>query len=115
MVKGVPPFPRDNHSYTVVGTNLFVFGRNDGKNPLRDLHILNMTSNTWLQPNLIGEGPKDHEGHSAALVGHHFIFVRGSRKTHDEIEDMYYNDLYILDTNNLSWTKAATTGTPPSP
>ena len=40
MVKGILPSPRDSHSCTTVGTNLFVFGGIDGKNSLRDLHML---------------------------------------------------------------------------
>lgn len=40
MIKGTPPAPRDSHSCTTVGDNLFVFGGTDGRNPLRDLHIL---------------------------------------------------------------------------
>lgn len=39
-MKGILPTPRDSHSCTTVGDNLFVFGGTDGKNPLRDLHIL---------------------------------------------------------------------------
>lgn len=40
IVKGSPPTPRDSHSCTTVGDNLFVFGGTDGRNPLKDLHIL---------------------------------------------------------------------------
>lgn len=40
MLKGVPPSPRDSHSCTTVGDKLFVFGGTDGKNPLKDMHIL---------------------------------------------------------------------------
>lgn len=40
MIKGTPPTPRDSHSCTTVGDNLYVFGGTDGTNPLRDLHIL---------------------------------------------------------------------------
>lgn len=40
MIKGTPPTPRDSHSCTTVGDNLFVFGGTDGMNPLKDLHIL---------------------------------------------------------------------------
>lgn len=40
MIKGSPPTPRDSHSCTTVGDNLFVFGGTDGMNPLKDLHIL---------------------------------------------------------------------------
>ena len=40
MIKGTPPIPRDSHSCTTVGDNLYVFGGTDGMNPLRDLHIL---------------------------------------------------------------------------
>lgn len=39
-MKGTPPTPRDSHSCTTVGDNLFVFGGTDGMNPLKDLHIL---------------------------------------------------------------------------
>lgn len=40
MINGTPPPPRDSHSCTTVGDNLFVFGGTDGINPLNDLHIL---------------------------------------------------------------------------
>lgn len=39
-MKGTPPSPRDSHSCTTVGDNLFIFGGTDGLNPLKDLHIL---------------------------------------------------------------------------
>ena len=39
-MKGTPPTPRDSHSCTTVGDNLFVFGGTDGMNPLKDLYIL---------------------------------------------------------------------------
>lgn len=40
MLTGTPPTPRDSHSCTTVGDNLFVFGGTDGRRPLNDLHIL---------------------------------------------------------------------------
>lgn len=39
-MKGAVPIPRDSHSCTTVGDRLFVFGGTDGRNPLRDLLIL---------------------------------------------------------------------------
>lgn len=40
VMKGAVPIPRDSHSCTTVGDNLFVFGGTDGRMPLGDLHIL---------------------------------------------------------------------------
>jgi N-acetylneuraminic acid mutarotase len=40
VLNGTPPVPRDSHTCTTVGDNLYVFGGTDGKNPLNDLHIL---------------------------------------------------------------------------
>ena len=39
-MNGVLPAPRDSHSCTTVGDNLFVFGGTDGRSPLGDLQIL---------------------------------------------------------------------------
>lgn len=39
-IKGPPPTPRDSHSCTVIGDNLFVFGGTDGTKLLNDLQIL---------------------------------------------------------------------------
>ena len=40
VIKGTTPAPRDSHSCTTIGDNLYVFGGTDGFNPLQDLHIL---------------------------------------------------------------------------
>ncbi|XP_035543495.1 tRNA wybutosine-synthesizing protein 2/3/4-like isoform X3 [Juglans regia] len=115
MIKGTPPTPRDSHSCTTVADNLFVFGGTDGMNPLKDLHILDTSSHTWISPSIRGDGPEAREGHSAALVGKRLFIFGGCGKSADTNDEIYYNDLYILNTETFVWKRAATSGTPPSP
>lgn len=115
VIKGTPPTPRDSHSCTTVGDNLYVFGGTDGMNPLNDLHILDTSSHTWISPSLRGEGPEAREGHSAALVGKRLFIFGGCGKSSSSNEEVYYNDLYILNTETFVWKRATTSGTPPSP
>nr|XP_048330190.1 uncharacterized protein LOC107419037 isoform X2 [Ziziphus jujuba var. spinosa] len=115
LIKGTPPTPRDSHSCTTVGDNLYVFGGTDGMNPLRALHILDTSSHTWMSPSLRGEGPEAREGHSAALVGRRLFIFGGCGKSSSNNDEVYYNDLYILNTETLVWKRAMTSGTPPSP
>ncbi|KAL2642336.1 hypothetical protein R1flu_009923 [Riccia fluitans] len=115
MVKGSTPTPRDSHTCTTVGSRLFVFGGTDGNSPLNDLHILDTVNNQWSTPVTRGDGPAAREGHSAALIGSRLFVFGGCGRSPDDMEETYFNDLYILDTNAFFWTKAATLGTPPAP
>ncbi|KNA10975.1 hypothetical protein SOVF_138990 isoform B [Spinacia oleracea] len=113
-VKGTPPIPRDSHTCTTVGDNLFVFGGTDGMNPLGDLHILDTSSNSWISPQVRGDRPQAREGHSAALVGEKLFIFGGCGKSLNHPSEVYYNDLYILDTKNFVWQCAATFGKSPA-
>ncbi|XP_062116747.1 uncharacterized protein LOC133830714 isoform X2 [Humulus lupulus] len=115
VIKGTPPTPRDSHSCTTVGDNLYVFGGTDGMNPLRDLHILDTSSHTWISPCFRGEGPEAREGHNAALVGKRLFIFGGCGKSFSTNDEVYYNDLYILNIETFVWKRATTSGTPPSP
>lgn len=115
MMKGEPPSPRDSHSCTTVGKRLFVFGGTDGSNPLNDLHILDTSTNTWMSPLLHHNGPDAREGHSAALVDKRLFIFGGCGKSGNSNEEVYYNDLYILDTETFVWECAVTSGIPPVP
>ncbi|KAF4382087.1 hypothetical protein F8388_001232, partial [Cannabis sativa] len=115
VIKGTHPTPRDSHSCTTVGDNLYVFGGTDGMNPLRDLHILDTSSHTWISPCFRGEGPEAREGHNAALVGKRLFIFGGCGKSFSTNDEVYYNDLYILNTETFVWKRATTSGTPPSP
>ncbi|KAG8388718.1 hypothetical protein BUALT_Bualt02G0154500 [Buddleja alternifolia] len=112
VMKGKPPTPRDSHSCTTVGDNLFVFGGTDGRRPLNDLHILDTSSNTWILPSVRGNGPEAREGHSAALIGKRLFIFGGSGKF--ENSENYYDDLYILNIETFSWKRVVPSGTPPS-
>ncbi|XP_024044023.1 kelch domain-containing protein 3 isoform X2 [Citrus clementina] len=114
VIKGSPPAPRDSHSCTTVGENLYVFGGTDGMNPLRDLHILDTSSHTWISPSVRGEGPEAREGHSAALVGKRLFIFGGCGKSSNTNDEVYYSDLYILNTETFVWKRATTSGNPPS-
>ncbi|KAG5049572.1 hypothetical protein JHK85_010675 [Glycine max] len=114
-IKGPPPTPRDSHSCTVIGDSLFVFGGTDGSKLLNDLHILDTSSHTWVFPTVRGEAPDAREGHDAALVGKRLFMFGGCGRSADNINEVYYNDLYILNTELFVWNRATTSGTPPSP
>ncbi|XP_052179760.1 protein GLUTELIN PRECURSOR ACCUMULATION 3-like isoform X2 [Diospyros lotus] len=114
VIKGTPPVPRDSHSCSTVGDNLFVFGGTDGRNPLKDLHILDTSTNTWMSPNVRGEGPAAREGHSATLVGKRLFIFGGCGKSSNDVDEEYYGDLYILNTETFVWQRAITSGTLPT-
>ncbi|KAM7280527.1 hypothetical protein ACFE04_007661 [Oxalis oulophora] len=69
-------------------------------------------SNTWITPSLRGEGPGAREGHSATLVGKR-LFIFGGCGRSSSGDEIYYNDVYILNTETYVWRRADTTGTPP--
>ncbi|EFH66548.1 predicted protein [Arabidopsis lyrata subsp. lyrata] len=114
MINGTPPPPRDSHSCTTVGDNLFVFGGTDGVNPLKDLYILDTSSHTWKCPSVRGEGPEAREGHTATLVGKRLFVFGGCGKSSDINDEIYYNDVYIFNTETFVWKRAVTIGNPPS-
>lgn len=111
-MKGTLPVPRDSHSCTTVGDNLFVFGGTDGSRPLNDLYILDTSSNTWIFPSVRGDGPEPREGHSAALIGKRLFIFGGCGKSDNS--EIYYDDLYILNTETFVWKRVVPSGTPPS-
>ncbi|CAF2199746.1 unnamed protein product [Brassica napus] len=114
VIRGVPPSPRDSHSCTTVGDHLFVFGGTDGKNHLNDLHVLDTSSHTWKCVDVRGEGPEAREAHSATLVGKRIFIFGGCGKASGSGDEVFYNDLYTLNTETLTWQRAVTAGNPPS-
>lgn len=57
-----------------------------------------IASHTWIFPSLRGDGPEAREGHSAALVGKRLFIFGGCGKSADNNEEIYYSDLYVLNT-----------------
>ncbi|KAG2313275.1 hypothetical protein Bca4012_027852 [Brassica carinata] len=113
VIRGVPPSPRDSHSCTTVGDNLFVFGGSDGKHYLNDLHVLDTSSHTWKCLEVRGEEPDTREAHSATLIGRYIVIFGGCGKVSGLDDKVFYNDLYVLDTETITWQRPATTGTRP--
>ncbi|KAH0877775.1 hypothetical protein HID58_065169 [Brassica napus] len=114
IISGTPPPPRDSHTCTTVGDNLLVFGGTDGTKPLNDLYILDTSSHSWKCQSVRGEGPEAREGHSATLVGKRLFVFGGCGKSSDINDEIYYNDLYVLNTETYVWKRAVTIGNPPS-
>ncbi|KAL2340655.1 hypothetical protein Fmac_008595 [Flemingia macrophylla] len=110
IIRGAPPTPRDSHSCTVVGDNLFVFGGTDGTTLLNDLCILDTSSHKWIFPIVRGEAPEAREGHAAAVVGKRLFVFGGCGRSSDNITEVYYNGLYILNTDTLIWKELSTSG-----
>jgi len=50
-----------------------------------------------------GEAPEAREGHAAAVIGKRLFVFGGCGKSADNTNDVYYNDLYILDTGTLTF------------
>lgn len=60
-----------------------------------------IASHTWKCPSVRGEGPEAREGHSATLVGKRLFVFGGCGKSSHINDEIYYNDLYILNTGTI--------------
>jgi len=98
--KGNLPEPRDSHSSTKIGNNMYIFGGSNGNPPFNDMFAFNFTFRSWNKVNATGDVPLPREGHSAAAMTDRYIFIYGgwNGKT-------IYNNYYLFDTMTNIWRK----------
>ncbi|NXG49140.1 RABEK protein, partial [Psilopogon haemacephalus] len=107
-VSGVQPLPRTFHtSSAAIGDCLYVFGGGDkGAEPVKDqrLHVFDTATLAWSQPDTDEEPPSPRHGHIMAAVGTK-LFIHGGLAG-----DIFYNDLFCIDINDMKWVKIPATG-----
>lgn len=138
-----PPCPRLGHSFTMIGSQVFLFGglANDSDDPkdnipryLNDLYILDTRPGQpvmqWEKPAFIGTPPTPRESHTAVA----YIPKESSNTTstnngctngssvpgakliiYGGMAGCRLDDLHILDINTMTWTSPKLLGLPPLP
>ncbi|XP_075067224.1 uncharacterized protein LOC142156541 isoform X2 [Mixophyes fleayi] len=87
-----------SHSVAAVGENVFVFGGTYHGRAVDDLHMFNTVSETWVPVKTSGSLPDARLGHAFAAVGQQIYMFGGC-----SADEVYYSDMYMLDTVTLSW------------
>lgn len=111
---GNTPSPRSRHTATLVKSTLWVIGGlGEAQTVFNDVYTLNTSSMVWSKPVIKGSTLMPPRwGHSAIRSGS-LILVFGGHSGAQVL-----NDLYILDTESLTWRlmdTAANANGPPSP
>lgn len=122
---GPPPCRRLGHSFTLVGDKIYLFGglANESDDPknnipkyLNDLYILEIKNNQlqWEIPTTFGESPPPRESHTAVSwydkkQKKYWLVIYGG------MSGCRLGDLWLLDTDTMSWTRPRTNGPLPLP
>lgn len=112
VTTGQGPGPRDSHGALIVGNQMIVFGGTNGSKKVNDLHILDLGTKEWVQPECKGNPPSPRESHTATLVGDDKLVIFGGS---GEGESNYLNDLHILDLKSMVWMNIEVKGDIPVP
>jgi hypothetical protein len=119
------PTPRYNHSATLVTqVKMFVFGGQNQSKYFSDLHILDLQLMAWQRCEPSGPAPTPRAGHAAILIGTNLVIHGGFCMKSDDIKtcglklgtptaSSYLNDLRVLDTETLVWSRLRISGSPP--
>eukprot|EP00899_Mesostigma_viride_P003607 jgi/Mesvir1/13247/Mv18980-RA.1 len=108
---GEGPCPRSRHTATVIDKkDIVIFGGLDQRVRFNDVYILSTATNTWVKPDVQGTAPSVRAHHSATVVGSN-VYILGGYGGNGKA----YNDLYILDIANNTWTKPNLKGKGPCP
>jgi len=114
-MRGSVPASRTNHASASVGSKLFVFGGNNNNEAgayqvLDDLHMLDTQTLTWTRPVTTGTKPCARSGHSLTAVGHKLFLFGGGIWNEREGWVQKFNDVHVLDTRTMNWTKPVCSG-----
>ena len=118
MVWGTPPLARQGHTATLLGSHLYIFGGSSQIGYLADVVILDTESPpgtgdellyAWGRPQISSmmAPPVAREGHSGILWMSRIVYFGGYT------EAGYTNEVVVLDTDLLSWTKPEVSGETP--
>ncbi|XP_071371752.1 rab9 effector protein with kelch motifs isoform X2 [Centroberyx affinis] len=111
-VNGKPPSPRTYHTNSAcLGDRLYVFsGGEAGAAPVSDpkLHVFDIASSSWSQPETQGKHPPARHGHIIVTVGSR-IYIHGGMAG-----DKFHSDMYSLDTSSMKWEKVQAKGDIPA-
>ncbi|KAH8283396.1 hypothetical protein KR054_008842 [Drosophila jambulina] len=125
---GMSPCPRLGHSFTMVGDKIFLFGglANESDDPknnipkyLNDLYILDTRgvhshNGKWIVPKTFGDSPPPRESHTGIAFtskanGNLNLLIYGG------MSGCRLGDLWLLDTESMTWAKPRTLGQAPLP
>jgi len=110
-VFGQAPVARGGQSVTLIGSQLYMFGGEDSKRRvLNDLNVLDLETMTWETPAVSGVCPSPRSDHVATAYCEKYIFIFGGGSHSD-----CYNDLHVLDLENVEWSPVETQGIVPRP
>jgi len=104
---GQIPVPRGYHTANLVGDKLVVFGGSDGHECFSDVHVCDLTKNTWYAMELDRSIPR--LSHTSTRVGS-YLFVMGG---HDGKQ--YSSDVLLLNLVTMSWETRSIHGIGPTP
>lgn len=115
MVRGCIPPSRTNHAAAAVGKRMFVFGGNNNNEAgvyqvLDDLHVLDADTLTWSRPETTGCKPTARSGHSLTAIGDKLFLFGGGVWNERQGWVEKFNDVYVLDTRTMHWTKPQCSG-----
>ncbi|KAG1260326.1 hypothetical protein G6F68_007517 [Rhizopus microsporus] len=113
-----PTRPLRAHTANLIGEYLYVFGGCDMKTCFNTLYVLDMDTLTWSKPRTTGQAPPPCRAHSCTTVERvlgpgkksYSLYVFGGGDGPN-----YFNDVYILNIDTLTWIKPKVEGEPPSP
>jgi len=105
------PAGRRDHSLTLVGTKMYLYGGWDSVRSFNDLWSCGYRDGwSWQLCKPIGNVPGQRRGHSATAVGRR-LYIFGGIYGYTR----YFNDFYCLDTKTMEFSIPEHTGSPPSP
>ncbi|XP_057665859.1 host cell factor 1-like [Diorhabda carinulata] len=115
---GPLPYPRFGHSFTLVKSEVYLFGglANIGVPKfLNDLYTLNIRNSPleWVIPQTKGSSPPPREFHTGVAYidqkGHSFLVIYGGKN------GLILGDLWVLNIETMSWIEPKTSGIAPLP
>lgn len=102
-----------NHTATLVGTEVYVFGGYDGQKNHNELFVFDMVPMEWRQPHVGGAKPSGRNGHSASLLyGGSQILILGGWLGNGPLAA---GDMHLLNLSPLKWLVPNFSGEPPGP
>ncbi|KAL6062754.1 SAM domain (Sterile alpha motif) domain containing protein [Balamuthia mandrillaris] len=112
ITTGIAPGPRAGHTVEAVDTKLYLFGGGNGVRYLNDLYTLDAETMSWSQAYVAGTSPAARSRHTMTLVAGldgtaKFVVMGGGDDTR------VYNDVYVLDTGTMAWSRPVTKGAAP--